>query len=529
MQEGMVLRGRRLPGAVPVVAPRVRPEPETPDHGLPTSIIVSSARRVVNFFGSVRRRLNDAFSMVMYDPDETSYEAVSMEETRPVEQRYEAPNSSTPLDGEGEELAPMPGTTVDTRTPSRPRSVKYDQKLSRTYRAELNAARCTIDEPASSPLYTPPGSDEHVAQVPWPVVDEALPHAVYSTPTSAAVPTREQYDYMVTLTGLSPVAKQPGPPKETSRDQVTRTSDGLTGLLPVTHAGTSTELAPTVVNNYSNCSFDSASSISKGKKIPKVPSFDDTKLDIEAYLANFEAMTTDWTPEEKLNLLRAKLTGKAAKILAALDLRGSPVTFNSLVQELERHYVGERSEWVAKLRDVRREDGEALDELAFRISLYSKRAYGSLQDDLGLQLYLALRDGPLGDKLFEVKDKPLPEVLQRAKSYETHLLALNLPTMSSPQSVATAYPRLPTQGERTTENSSGSFSGDFVARGRGRGTRGRGQPRYGSQDRRFGAGPRRCYVCKSVDHMWKECPQATAHFGGSAQPPNVSQNPESNF
>jgi hypothetical protein len=150
----------------------------------------------------------------------------------------------------------------------------------------------------------------------------------------------------------------------------------------------------------------------------------------------------EWSAEEKLTLLRAKLTGKAARILAVLDLRGTPVTFDILVAELERHYVGEHSEWVAKLRDVRREEGESLDDLAIRISLYSKRAYCRLQPDLGLQLYLALRESPLGDKLFEVKDQPLPEVLKKAKSYEAHLLAINQPVISH-QNVAAMYPSEP--------------------------------------------------------------------------------------
>jgi hypothetical protein len=163
---------------------------------------------------------------------------------------------------------------------------------------------------------------------------------------------------------------------------------GLTGLLPAaSDVGLGEEVARPVVNNYTNCTFGSntASSSSKGRKYKSnVPKFDDTKLDIEAYMANFNAITETLPPVEKLALLREKLEGRAAKVLASLDLQGEIVTFDSLVTALEKHYVGEKSEWVAKLKDVRREEGESIEDLAFRISLYSKRAYGRLQPDLTL-------------------------------------------------------------------------------------------------------------------------------------------------
>jgi hypothetical protein len=55
------------------------------------------------------------------------------------------------------------------------------------------------------------------------------------------------------------------------------------------------------------------------------------------------------------------------------------VTFGIVIEALEKHYVGERSLWMTKLRDVRREEGESLDDFAFCLSLFSKHAHGSMK------------------------------------------------------------------------------------------------------------------------------------------------------
>ena len=279
---------------------------------------------------------------------------------------------------------------------------------------------------------------------------------------------------------------------------------------------------PTVVNNYSNCTFGSKGDKPYTRNRPKMPVFNDREIDIEAYLANFNAMTRNWPPEEKLSLLREKLTGAAGKVLAALDLQGGPVTFDSVVRALEKHYIGERSEWVAKLRDIRRNHDESLDDLAFRLTLYSQRAYGKLQPDLGLQLYLALRDGPLGDRLFDWKDKPLEEVLQRAKSFEAHLLATNQPVFdrSGNQLEVSAVggdngrsDGVPRRG--TYSRGRGRGRGNFSNRGRG------GQQRYQWHDRRLSNGDRVCNICGAADHLWRQCEVGKSHF----TPPNPDNQP----
>ena len=538
MQPGMTLRGRQLPRAVPVVRPRLQsriPEDElaTPqDTGsagnanTTPNFLNSSFRSMVRFFSGIRRDFSDAFSLDAGtgQRNQPHHRNILMDETlAQPSQIHLMPTTSTPASGTVEytPFRPRPGIGGD--------NLGNQSDLRQTIPMSVPV---NINTPEFEQPQVPP-SDRNRERTP--------------------LPSREEYDRLLRLTGLSPVAEgndqiadveSPLLVHEPVAEQVMidQRLEGqqclpqLSGLPPVTGQhltqvsqhprrvdeppcpNQSTELLPaadqpTIVNNYSNCSFGSAMP-KTDRRTPKVPLYDDTKLDIESYLANFQAMTIGWSSEEKLALLRAKLTGKAAKILAALDLSGSEVTFETLVAELEHHYVGERSEWVARLRDVRREDGESLDELAFRIRLYSKRAYGCLQKDLGLQLYLALRDGPLGDKLFEVKDKDMTEVLQRAKSYEAHLLAINQPTISQDVASAGHFPPPSAASLRPNHDTS---------RGRGTGFRGRGQQRYGSRDRRLSDQERRCFLCRSQDHMWRECPRAAAHFS-SGGPTNEADN-----
>ena len=536
MQTGMQLRGRQLPGAVHAI-----PQHAAPARQEVTRSPSSPGQRVLGLFGTLRRKLTDAFSEVMTTLDETSYEQVSMDETMAV-----VPETPRP-------------TAFGGTTPS------------------------PISNPAASPtLHMPTLTDEHATSTPYngptltmPQLTGYSPNPIDNIVISTTVPTTSIILHpptplvttsaagtqvvQTTLTGLLPAA---GPvttavsaPHLSTPATSTTLGPIMTGLLPAAGPGTvglspptqtlprprtatnvnysppanppsglrppESVASPAVVNHYSNCSFGTSSSVPLTS--PKVPIFDDKMVDIETYMANFRAMTVRSTAEEKLNLLRSKLTGKAARILAALDLQGVPLTFESLVAELERSYVGERSEWVAKLRDVRREDGESLDDLAFRISLYSRRAYGNLQPDLGLQLYLSLREGPLGDKLFEVKDQPLPEVLRKAKSYESHLLSVNQPVFSQ-QAVAAVYPpseSRPWDNNRAQDDFArgrrppGRGRGEPAARGRGTVMRGRGQLRYNSQDRRFPTDIRRCFVCRSPEHLWQDCPRAAAHFSPS--------------
>jgi hypothetical protein len=340
---------------------------------------------------------------------------------------------------------------------------------------------------------------------------------------------------------LQTIAKQDGDlehPISRCFVQQTTASPCLTGSLPATGVGVDqhddrqtqqvddvNQVNP-VVNNYTNCSFGSGnrSASSMGKRFPKLPVFNDTAIDIEAYLANFNAVTAGWVPSEKLALLREKLVGSAAKVLAQLDLQGSHVTFDTVIDALQQHYVGERSEWMARLRDVRRQEGESLEDLAFRIQLYSQRAYGKVQPDLGLQLYFALRNGPLGDKLFEVKEQPLKEVLQKAKAYETHLRATNQP-------VFTSHPVAFAEGAQPPQPPHGNTFSNYQGRGRGRGRggrQGRGGSRYSAQDRRLTSGERQCYICAG-DHLWRNCPQVARHIADQLQAgTNVNPAPASN-
>ena len=554
---GMELRGRQLPGVVPKIVPRAVPPPpqiryEEDDEDnfedasaapIPFQGIGSNEpernqdmtttriqhptlhrRRVdrstssrsdagtdsLGFLGTVRKHLSRLFSTISWG-NTTSHDVVSMEETIPVDHH---PLTSTPYNTAprkalsvaapakrptppGTRAPPMTPTGMTGLVPASPSSgwdtvtrsnLQESQHHQGQIRDDNYFSMCEGTETTLQPLE----QDLPLTMAPLPVC--------VSNPNGATDPT-----------GLAPagLCSLNSCPQHPIGEPCGSTS--------VSKGNVTSE--PSVVNHYTNCTFGSerpATPYTRNR--PKMPVFNDKDIDIEAYLANFNAMTENWSSEAKLSLLREKLTGAAGKVLAALDLQGVRVTFETLVQALQKHYIGERSEWVAKLRDIRRQHDESLDDLAFRLTLYSQRAYGKLQSDLGLQFYLALRDGPLGDRLFDCKDMPLEEVLQRAKSFEAHLLATNQPVFERSGS-----------GVDVSAVSGDSYSGDVhkrgtYTRGRGRGRsnfsprgRGGGQQRYGWNDRRLSNGERACNICGATDHLWRHCEVGKSHFVQSPQ------------
>ena len=404
MQSGMELRGRRLPGAVPVVRPR--PDLNQRPNGAPQ----------LGFLGSVRKHLSDLVSRISFNA--TSYDFVDMEETVPLD------------------------STVLTN---------HENQVSTPLAAE-SGVQHTDGESGTA----------------W------LAGSLPVTPAQVAQPR----------TGSMP-----------------QQSQGLTGSLPVAPPAE----AP-VVNNYSNCSFmEQSGHAVPTHRYPKLPMYDDSQLDFEAYLANFNAITAGWSDDDKLRPMREKLQGASAKVLAALDLKGTVVTFQGLINAIHEHYIGERSDWAAKSRDMHREEGESLDDLAFRLQLYSKRAYGKFQTDLGLQFYLALRDTTLGDKLYQYKNASLEEVLRQAKAYESHLLATNKSACGNVSVAAIQNQHL---GNLNNDKNRGRGCG------RGSGSRGRGN-RYGNNDRRFGPN---CFICNELGHYWRKCPRAEDYFRSKILP-----------
>lgn len=255
-------------------------------------------------------------------------------------------------------------------------------------------------------------------------------------------------------------------------------------------------LPSTPEHHYHNCTINMGPQNSFTSFNAKgIPTYDGT-TDLEAFMANFNALTKGISDDKKLLVLREKLKGKAGKVLEGLDLQGSQVSLQQLTTALFNTLIGERSEWMTRLRDIRRETDESLDDLAHRIRVYSNRAYGR-HEDLGLHFYLALRETPLGDKLYLVKDQSLDIVLAQAKAYESHCIAAGIPVTSRPQIASASIPDPPSQSDRGRSN----FRGHGRGRGRGSSTSNR---RYGNNDRRRGT----CHYCKQPGHYVAQCEAA---------------------
>ena len=481
----MVLRGRELPGVVPVVPPRGERRPRDGANQATATPVVEGAQNHDRYndgqrdglFGTIKRKLVDWFSTLTLSSngDRTSYENVAMEETLPLQPR---PVASTPILRIGR------------------RSLREKENFDPVLDSLEEEFQDAMEEPLST-----------INMIDSSAHGELKPTVATQSKQTGSPQCGLSDSMQLNRATYKPIPKTESATAPCDWPSKRATQSGL-GMM-----SSPEETAPTVVNNYTNCSFGPEGNVARGHR-PKIQIFDEAKIDIEAYIANFDAITKGWSDDDKLSALRQKLEGRAAKVLANLDLSGTLVTYRSLVDALEQHYIGERSVWMTHLRDVRRQEGESLDDLAFRISLYSKRAYGNLQPDLGIQFYLALRDTPLGDKLYAYKDRPLEEIIKHAKSYENHLLATNQPISDRPAPVTVAATNAGHETYGWSRGYSQLHANDYT-RGRGRGRGGRGNnrnSRYDRNDRRLDTADKRCHICKNPDHLWKECPYVKRHM-----------------
>ncbi len=182
--------------------------------------------------------------------------------------------------------------------------------------------------------------------------------------------------------------------------------DGNRTVSPVQPTGIPQMPAGQPAPQYHNCTFTLADSTPRERNSKKIPSYDGT-TNLEGCITNFSLLTKGWTDEERLLALREKLKGRAGQVLEGLDLQytavGQIVTLAQLIQALEQTLVGDNSEWLARLNDIKREEGESLEELAHRIRVYSMRAHGTQMGNLGVYFYLALRHTPLGDDYLSLR------------------------------------------------------------------------------------------------------------------------------
>ncbi len=539
---GMYLRNRQLQGVVPVV--RRQGQPPAPPAMATLSTPVGQ-RTQNGLWASAKRRLSGLFNASWYGWDTGADRQSGTTDTTqsPVQQ-------SQPMGNNMQQSQPMVSHGVYTGWPQ-------TVTLPRASSTGVPGVTGNLQSLPLSPVLESEDEFEDAMDSPQPSMTGQAQQVTSNNMVQNATPQPHIPVVPSYTTGPAGTHGAPevlsehtsrGAPEVLSEHRGPTQSAGI--FHPVSHVMEGYE--PVVNHNYSNCTFKIPSgpgtpSASSAFYKPKIPTFNEDD-GWETYLSNFQAITAGWPEQAKLNALREKLTGQALRVLSGLDMSGGVVGFPALVEAITRHYVGERSDWVARLSTITREEGESLDDLAHRIKVWSIRAYGIETPDSGLYMYLALRSTPIGDRLVDFKDLPLDVVLRKAKTYESHLRSNNRLTGETTPAAVAVTPATPTQQAKslsregvranyeqplpipapqqpaTQQQQSGIQSGFNTPSPRGRGRGGGGSHRggrYGGSDRRF---IRTCHVCGSEDHLWRQCPQVGVP-AGTSRPPQQPRNP----
>ncbi len=538
MQTGMQLRRRQLAGAVPVVR-RQQPQPEyiNPASAFPTH--PTSPRPGV--FGTVRKALTGIFSFMSRseDANETSREEVDMEETIPYGSEYIQVNNP-----------PAGDVTVNMSNVSQPAGLFPPEPThGPPYTTDSQTQGAHTHSPVTSPVtqqsqwppggHTSPGTWlQHSPQgLPPQAHSTGLPvnpthHSDHVTPpvqtppmfgNSPVVPpvgSSVQQSQMpsVNHTPPYPPPYPPTPPGDMGVSQGYTPGPMHFSVPPPSGSLTPVQGASAIIGppQYHNCTIYQGGNANRqdrsGKRIPEY----NGDGNFEGFLANFYQLTRGWTDDERMLALRERLRGRAAKVLEGLDIQysnsGTLVTLPILIAKLRDTFVGDQTEWLARLRDIRRTDGESLDELANRVVIYNQRAYGVADPaKLGVQFYLALRETPIGEKLALYQKESLDSLLEKAKTFESHLLANNMSVTNQSHPVAVAAMSeeatlhyTDTDQGANSQRGRGGYRGGYY-RGRRGGQRGRGG-RYSDNDRRFENVV--CHVCGQKGHIWSRCEEA---------------------
>ncbi len=237
---------------------------------------------------------------------------------------------------------------------------------------------------------------------------------------------------------------------------------------------------------------------------PKIPEYSGTE-DWEDYILMFDtaARLANWEDQRCVAELWSRLTGEARQVCAGLSRQPGEMTFQKLTEALKERFVGDREQYWISLQNVRRQQGESLDQLADRLRRLFVRAYPAksleqAEGELGYLFYAALcENNQLTDQIYAERNSALASVLQAAKRYELHRkvmeqLIQNTSTMAS---------------HSTEDGETVPLMHEVSDRGR---MRVRAGPYTGSPDRRRSQqlqfNVARCYLCDSPQHLQRFCP-----------------------
>ena len=237
-------------------------------------------------------------------------------------------------------------------------------------------------------------------------------------------------------------------------------------------------------------------------RTPKLPPFDDTKDDVDAYLQRYEryAVSQEWPKPDWAINLSALLKGKALDVYSRLDSKEAN-DYQVLKTALLKRYRLTEDGFRLRFRSARPEPGETPTQFAVRLANLMTRwvelaaiekTYLGLTDLLLREQYINGCNRELSLFLKERKPKTINEMTRLAEQYtEAHAGLFASPRQPN-------YYR-PTQ--RQQQQPPSSRNSDVGSKGNLRTS----QPRSNSDTPSSYLSPRKCYSCGKLGHIARNC------------------------
>ena len=257
--------------------------------------------------------------------------------------------------------------------------------------------------------------------------------------------------------------------------------------------------------------------------------------DWEQYFSQFEdcAKLGKWTSQEKLLTLAACLRGQARAFYTTLTGHDKR-SFEDLANALEQRFGAARQQtrYVSKFQTRLKLVGESIAAFGDDLRLLARKAYGNLQpaaqETLALQQFCKALSVDMKCRVMDRDCQTVAEAVEVVERYE------DLLNESNNERRRNLVRQLDTSGdERVVQEQTGGYDQRKVRWQSGRPddeiqrTLKSIQIRLDRMERgslRGNNGPRRCYICRSLEHLARNCPRRFGANGNGIASSNSNEN-----
>ena len=260
-----------------------------------------------------------------------------------------------------------------------------------------------------------------------------------------------------------------------------------------------------VEDNVLNRSGQAERNIGSMGSVPKLPSFDEKMDDLDAYLYRFEGYATmqGWPKERWASNLSALLKGNALQVFHRMSLDDSG-DYELLKIALLNRYRLTDADFRNKFRQAKPQDGESFSQFGIRITGYLDRwielsetslSYEGIRDLLIREQTLGVGSAELRVFIEERTPGSFKEMCNIAEQYlKAHGKSFRHWWMSDKhRSEGHETKGLNSENKNRFSNATSKFHGRS------------GQARVNGQSNPTAG--RACWICSSVKHYARECPQ----------------------